>query len=171
MAIALQKAGYRTMAPLPGPTITDKTTPPEKLPIKLLSKDGKLPTRGSPTSARLDLYSSKSAIIPPNAIRLIDLDISLELPPQTYSQIQSRSSMAIKDIITLGGVIDSDYRGPVKVIIKNASTIPYTVTKGDRIAQLIIHQIQQPEPTATTTLSDTQQNKGKQRLTQESSRL
>ena len=160
MAVALQKAGYRVPLTTTKENPTVDATTIEQLPVKLLSDQATAPTRGSANSAGLDLYSSETALVPPHTIRLIDTDISIELQPETYGQIQSRSSLAAKDIVALGGVIDADYRGPIKIILKNASDKTCTITKGQRIAQLIVHRITLPTPKVTTKLSTTARNDG-----------
>lgn len=77
----------------------------------------------------------------PGGRALIPAGLSLEIPEGYEVQIRPRSGLALKSGITLlnsPGTIDADYRGPVGVILANFGTEPFTVRRGDRIAQLIV---------------------------------
>ena len=99
-----------------------------------------LPTRGSTESAGWDLYATSSIILERSA--MIDTGIRIvELPENTYMRIAARSGLASKhNIQVLGGVIDRDYKGNIKVILINHGTEPYEITRGDRIAQFILEK-------------------------------
>ena len=65
--------------------------------------------------------------------------LKIALPPGTYGRIASRSGLAVKHNIEVGaGVIDQDYQGEIKVLLRNLSDTPYTISQGDKIAQLIV---------------------------------
>eukprot|EP01120_Amphizonella_sp_Union-15-10_P000134 TRINITY_DN10163_c0_g1_i2.p1 TRINITY_DN10163_c0_g1~~TRINITY_DN10163_c0_g1_i2.p1 ORF type:complete len:133 (-),score=34.83 TRINITY_DN10163_c0_g1_i2:3-401(-) len=93
------------------------------LKIKKLSQFALIPQRASPKAA----------------------DIALEIPEGHYGRIASRSSLALKHLNVGGGVIDSDYRGNLGVILFNHGDKPFTISRGDRIAQLILEKISTPE--------------------------
>ena len=96
------------------------------------------PTRGSPYSVGADLFSPTTVIIPPYHRRLIYTDLSIQLPLGTYGRIAPRSGIAhLYGITTGAGVIDPDFTGNVAVLLFNLDANPYTVYRGDRIAQLI----------------------------------
>jgi dUTP pyrophosphatase len=81
-------------------------------------------------------------IIPLGGRSPINTGIALATPPGTYARIAPRSALAVKHGIDLGaGVIDKDYRGEIKVVLINNSTISFQVRPGDRIAQLILEKI------------------------------
>ena len=104
-----------------------------------LSNSALLPTRGSSEAAGLDLYSTVSGTIAPLQRTLIPLDISIELPKDTFGHILPRSGLALKHGIHVGaGVIDSDYRGNVGVLLFNLSDKEFSFKKGDRVAQLVV---------------------------------
>ena len=107
-----------------------------------------MPTKGSPGSAGHDLYSNQRVILLPGSVMAISVGIGLILPPNHYAKIEDRSSLASSgDLLTAGGVIDRDYTGVVRVIIRNMSDRnTATICKGDRISQMIVHQI--PETVA-----------------------
>jgi len=83
--------------------------------------------------------------------------IAIRQPHNAYGRIVPRSSLAVKHRLTThAGVIDSDYRGEVKVVVANLGDQPYRVEKGDRIAQLIIEQIDNRELQEVPQLDDTE---------------
>ena len=112
------------------------------LEVKLLSEKATLPTRGSSVAAGWDLYSAASVILPAKEKVLVPLDISVRIPPNCYGRIAPRSGLACKHFIDVGaGVIDEDYRGNICVLLFNFSDKDYTITSGDRIAQMILEKI------------------------------
>lgn len=117
-------------------------SPPSALQVKLLSSTAKPPTRGSAFAAGYDLYASKEATVPARGKVLVDTDISIAVPANTYGRVAPRSGLASKHSIDTGaGVIDADYRGPVKVLLFNLSDVDFKVEVGERVAQLIIERV------------------------------
>lgn len=116
--------------------------PPPALQVKLLSETAKAPTRGSAFAAGYDLYASKEATVPARGKVLVDTDISIAVPANTYGRVAPRSGLASKHSIDTGaGVIDADYRGPVKVLLFNLSDTDFQVAVGERVAQLIVERV------------------------------
>lgn len=116
--------------------------PPPAMQVKLLSETAKAPTRGSAYAAGYDLYASKEAVVPARGKVLVDTDISIAVPAGTYGRVAPRSGLASKHSIDTGaGVIDADYRGPVKVLLFNLSDIDFQVAVGERVAQLIVERV------------------------------
>lgn len=114
--------------------------------IKLLSGNATLPTRGSSFSAGLDLYAAETTIVKAKNKALISTDLQIELPNDCYGRIAPRSGLAYNKFIDVGaGVVDSDYRGPVSVLLFNFSDEDYKIDVGNRIAQLICEKIIIPE--------------------------
>ncbi len=73
---------------------------------------------------------------------MVPTDLSIACPLGTYGRIAPRSGLAVKNFIDVGaGVVDSDYRGPVNVVLFNFSKNDFVINKGDRIAQLILEKI------------------------------
>lgn len=129
--------------------------------VKKLSKEAYLPSRGTPYSAGLDLSSPIDTIIHPGQRQLIKLDISIELENYTYAHILPRSSLALKHGIHIGaGIIDSDYRGNVGVLLFNLSDAPFNLSKGDRIAQMIVKKYEHVDVVEVETLEDSQRGVG-----------
>ena len=110
--------------------------------IKRLSKDVKIPTKGSRMAAGHDIYALEEGAIPAKGQVLVRTGIAIGLPKGTYGRLAARSGMASKNGIAVGGgVIDADYTGEVKVILRNHGTEDYQFKAGDRIAQLIVQKI------------------------------
>ena len=128
--------------------------------VKLNYEDSQAPTRGSDEAAGYDLYSYESETVVPKQIKLIDTGISIRVPEGTYGRIAPRSSVSKKGILINAGVIDRDYRGPVKVMVHNLSNNDYVINKNDRIAQLILEQIKTPPVELVEELDDTIRGEG-----------
>lgn len=133
-----------------------------ELPIKLLSSEAKLPTRGSEHACGLDLYSPIHVSIKPSEKVLIKTDIGIAIPNGYYGRIAPRSSMAWKKHSDIGaGIIDSDYRGNIGVVLFNLSTEnTIEIEPGDRIAQLIIQKYEHVLPKLVSNLEETARNEG-----------
>ncbi len=102
-----------------------------------------LPSYATPHSAGMDLLAAikESIVIHPNERVLIPSGISIALPEGYEAQVRPRSGLAYKHGITVinsPGTIDADYRGEIKIPLVNLSTEPFTINRGERIAQLII---------------------------------
>lgn len=111
--------------------------------IKKLNENAKIPTIGSVFAAGSDLYAciDEDVTIQPRETRMIPTGIALELPIGTVGLIYARSGLASKKGLAPAnkvGVIDCDYRGEVMVALHNHSEEPQTISKGERIAQLVV---------------------------------
>src|SRR5207237_7396642 len=101
-----------------------------------------LPTKGSRMAAGHDLYALNDIPIPSKGQALVETSIAIGLPKGTYGRLASRSGLASKEGIEVGaGVIDADYTGELRVLLRNHSSRNYQIRKGERIAQSIITQI------------------------------
>ena len=107
--------------------------------IKKLSDNAIIPAKVSAFAAGYDLYAAEDAVVNCGTRKLIKTNISMEITPGYYGRIAPRSGLAYKNgIDVLAGVIDSDYRGDIGVILYNSDkNIDFIVKKGDRIAQII----------------------------------
>ena len=86
-------------------------------------------------SAGYDLYSAESNIVKKHERNIISTDIIIEIPTNTYGRIASRSGLAFNYGIEVGaGVIDSDYRGEIKILLHNHSDHNFKIKRGDKIA-------------------------------------
>ena len=136
------------------------------LKIKKLRKDAKLPTRGTEGSAGMDLYAciDESVNINPRELKIIPTGIAIALPDNScVAYLYARSGLGVKHGICLSngvGVIDSDYRGEVCVGLCNVSDEPYTISSGERVAQMVISPVIIPDLVETDTLDDTERGSG-----------
>lgn len=129
--------------------------------FKRLRDDAILPTRGSDFSAGLDLYASHSVILETGSFKTISTGISVAIPEGYYGRIAPRSGLAAKfGIDVLAGVVDSDYRGEVGVILANFGQKDFEIKQGDRVAQFIIEKIILPEPVFVEDLPQTNRGEG-----------
>ena len=112
--------------------------------IVLMNDDAIIPTQASKRSAGLDLYSSIDVNIEVGSINKINTGICISLPENSYGSIRDKSSLAAKGLLTLGGVIDSDYTGEIIVIMVSLIE-PIKIKKGQKITQLIVSNIMYPE--------------------------
>ena len=92
----------------------------DRLQVKKLSENARLPVQGSPYAAGFDLHSSVADTVPARGQKLISTGLAFAIPYGNYGRIAPRSGLAVKNFIDVGaGVIDSDYRGEVKVLLFN----------------------------------------------------
>lgn len=113
--------------------------------LQRLTETAKLPTRATEYAAGLDLYADETITIPEYHRAWVSTGIAIALNPHDVGQIWPRSGLAGHGLDTSAGVVDSDYRGEVKVLLVNGSHERKTVRAGDRIAQLLIVPITRPE--------------------------
>lgn len=121
------------------------------------------PSRGSNGAAGYDVYATRDYEIQVDRDpTLIPLDIALEIPKGHYVSIVPRSSLGAEGVIVVNSpaTIDSDYRGFIKVMLKNIGWYSYYITKGDRIAQLILHKYEEMEFVEADELCETPRGEG-----------
>ncbi len=137
-----------------------------ELKIKKCSATAVLPTRGSVGSAGADLYAdiSEPLTLQPGGRALVPTGIAIALPDSGYvAYVFARSGLAIRNGITLSncvGVIDSDYRGEIKVGLVNQSDAAYTLNPGERFAQLVISPVVIPTMVECDDLDQTDRGAG-----------
>ena len=125
--------------------------------IVLINNDAIIPTRASKGSAGLDLNSNIDVDININSIKKVNTGIRVSLPENTYGSIRDKSSLAAKGVLTLGGVIDSDYTGEI-IVIMTSLMKSIKIKKGQKIAQLIVSNIMYPEIKKVKYLKETERN-------------
>lgn len=105
------------------------------------------PVKASMCSAGYDLRASSDHIIYPipNKNDPIPTNLKVIIPNGCYGRIASRSGLALKLLDVGGGVVDSDYRGEIFVIMYNYGDAPFVINKGDKIAQIICEKIENVE--------------------------
>ena len=98
-----------------------------------LAKGSTVPVRTSQGAAAYDLTAAEEKLLLPGSTTTVDLNLRMAIPNGVYLQLQSRSGLALKGVATVGEVIDSDYRGPIKVILHNFSDGCVMISKGQRV--------------------------------------
>lgn len=136
-----------------------------KVPFVKLHPDAVMPTYGSPCAAGADLYalSEENILIEAGKTVFIRTGIAMEIPEGYVGLIFARSSMGAKRNLAPAnkvGVIDSDYRGEIKVVLHNHGDIDQVVVPGERIAQLAIVPYLRAKFDECTSLSDTARGEG-----------
>ncbi|KAL9934092.1 hypothetical protein V8E36_007174 [Tilletia maclaganii] len=121
-----------------------------------------LPTRGSAQAAGYDLYAAEDFLLRgKNGRGVVPTGIKVAIPEGCYGRVAPRSGLAAKHGIDVGaGVIDSDYRGLLGVLLFNLGDSDFQIKTGDRIAQLVIEQIRTPDVLEVESLEDTDRGAG-----------
>lgn len=127
------------------------------LKVKLLHPDAHVPKRGSEKAAGYDLYGIEKITIPAKSSSVVSTGVAVAVPEGHYGRVAPRSGLAFKHGIDVGaGVVDSDYRGEIKILLFNLSNEDYTIEKGDRVAQLILEKISILESEVVDDLDETE---------------
>ena len=140
-----------------------------KLIVKTLSETAQIPVYGSGAAAGLDVRSDEDCVIEAGERKCINTGICIEWikndendenPEEFYLHLCPRSGLAVRQGIQIGGgIIDSDYRGELKVIIFNSGNEEFIISRGDRIVQAILTRIIRfSEIVLQSELSETQRN-------------
>lgn len=145
------------------------TTKSEEQPVQILitplpgSEDLELPDYQSSGAAGMDVRAAEARMLQPRETALIPAGFAMAIPHGYEAQLRPRSGLALKHGITLlnsPGTIDSDYRGPVGVILTNLGHEPFYVHRGDRIAQMVIAKVERAEWKVVATLEETERGAG-----------
>ena len=100
---------------------------------------GIAPTRAHSTDAGLDLYAIDDTVVPARGSAVFRTGVHIELPPNTYGKLESKSGLNIsKDIVSLGGVIDEGFSGEILVKLYNMGDRNYKFNRGMKIVQLLV---------------------------------
>lgn len=132
-------------------------TPP--IPVQLLTDTAQPPLRAHDGDAGADLIADEDVVIAPGERALVGTGIALALEYGTVGLVHPRSGLAHRHGVTVlntPGTVDAGYRGEVKVNLYNAGDEPFTVTRGMRIAQLVIQRVELPGFAIVDTLAPTE---------------
>ena len=118
--------------------------------VKKLHPNAKLPTYGSPEAAGADLYAclEEPVTIAPGEVFWVPTGVALEVPKGCAGLVYARSSLGAKRGLAPAnkvGVVDSDYRGEIRVVLLNHSKQPQIIEPGERVAQFLITPVLQPQ--------------------------
>lgn len=124
-----------------------------------------LPRYESDGSSGMDIRASlhETLVINPGDIRFVPTGLAVSIPPGYEAQIRPRSGLALRHgigMVNSPGTVDSDYRGEIGVILVNWSSEPFTIRRGDRIAQMIISRVCRAELVEVENLDATSRGEG-----------
>ncbi|OBR66828.1 deoxyuridine 5'-triphosphate nucleotidohydrolase [Paenibacillus oryzae] len=129
------------------------------------NEDIQLPRKMSEWAAGFDLQAAvgEPVTLNPGERKLIPTGFAMAMPANLEAQIRPRSGLAFKHGITSlnsPGTIDADYRGEVKVLLINHGQEPFVITRGERIAQMVFHEVPQVDIVEAEELPDTVRGAG-----------
>ena len=131
--------------------------------FKKVHPDAVLPSYAHPSDAGMDVRSVEDVTLAPGKRALVHTGLVMLLPPMYEAQVRPRSGLALKSGVTVlntPGTIDSGYRGEVGVILSNLGDSEFQVRKGDKVAQLVIAPVTQPQIVETTEVDETDRGAG-----------
>lgn len=131
-----------------------------KIQIKRLHPDAKLPSFAHPGDVGMDLFSLENYILKPGQHVILNTGFALEFPVGYGAFVLDKSSLSKAGIHTMGGVFDAGFRGEYNVHLVNLRENPYTIEKGDKIAQLVLFPVLIPDLEEVSELSDTSRGMG-----------
>ena len=132
----------------------------KQIPFQKLHADAKVPTRAYEHDAGLDITTVENYSLKPGEGRVFKTGLAVAIDPGFVGLIWDRSSMGKRGLKTLGGVIDSGYRGEIGVVLWNISSEHQEIKVGERIAQMLIQPIATPQTIEAKSLSETDRNAG-----------
>ena len=116
-----------------------------ELKIKKIHKDAKLPHYGHKGDAGLDIFSTIDCVLQKREVKAIPTGIKVAIPEGYVGLIWDKSGVSLEGVHRLAGVVDSGYRGEVKIVMANLSDEPFSIEKGMKIAQLLIQPVVEVE--------------------------
>lgn len=134
----------------------EEETQEEELQVALLCEGAQAPVRASAGAAGYDLFCCCETRVAPRGRALVETGVAVAIPPGCYGRVAPRSGLALRHGIATGaGVIDSDYRGPLRVLLFNHSDDEVLLPAGTRFAQLVLERIATPPVRVVPALSST----------------
>ena len=132
-----------------------------KLKVKKLHKDAVLPNHAKKNDAAIDLSACEELVLKAGEKKLVKTGLSVAIPEGFAGFVWDRSGLAANNSIhSMAGVVDSGYRGEIKVVLINLGKEDFRIEKGMRIAQMAIQPVSCVEIEETDHLDDTDRGKG-----------
>ncbi len=113
-----------------------------ELKVRKIQKDAKIPRYGHKGDAGLDIFSVIDHELKPKEVKAIPSGVQVEIPEGYVGLIWDKSGISLKGVHRLAGVIDSGYRGEVKVVMINLGEESFAIAKGMKIAQVLIQPVE-----------------------------
>lgn len=131
-----------------------------KVAVKKIVPEARIPVYHHEGDAGMDLFSSVQIIIRPGETVAVPTGIQMAIPFGYVGLIWDKSGIALKGVHRLAGVVDSGYRGEVKVVLTNLGHEPFEITPGMKIAQMLIQRVEAPEIVEVEELDKTSRGEG-----------
>lgn len=132
----------------------------EYIPV-VLDDGARLPSRAHPDDAGLDLYSREDVLIPAHGAAVFDTGVHMAIPHGYDGKVTSKSGLCVRnDIVSEAGEIDSNYRGSIRVKLRNHGDKPYLVHAGDKIAQIVVRPVSLAACRVVDALDDSDRGSG-----------
>jgi dUTP pyrophosphatase len=131
-----------------------------ELKVRRINKDARLPRYGHPGDAGLDLFSVVEAVLKPGEAFAVPTGIQTAIPSGFVGLIWDKSGISLSGVHRLAGVVDAGYRGEIKVVMINLSGSDFVVSKGMKIAQMLIQPVVGVTVNETDDLDDTDRGEG-----------
>ena len=123
-----------------------------------ITKESAIPEKGIEGSAAYDLKAHDNEVIPAHGVAMIPLNLKVAIPPGYFLLLLSRSGLAVKGIITLAGLVDSNYRGIVSAVLANSTDENFVIKKGQRCCQGVLLRTTEVEFNQVEKLDETNRN-------------
>ncbi len=144
--------------PIVNSALSPQNTETDILKIKKINPDVKLLTRAHADDAGLDICANDYYTLHENERAIISTGIQMAIPKNHVGLVWDKSGIAASGLHTMGGVIDSGYRGELKILVVNLSQDIYNIQKGQKIAQLLIQKIKTPDIIESDVLDETERS-------------
>jgi dUTP pyrophosphatase len=131
-----------------------------KLEVKRIHPGAKLPAYAHPGDAGIDLFSCVDIVLGPGEVRAVPTGIQMAIPLGFVGLVWDKSGISLKGVHRLAGVVDSGYRGEVKVVMINLGEAPYEVKAGMKVAQMLIQPVHAVEIEEAAELEGTSRGQG-----------
>ena len=130
--------------------------------VKKIYKDAQLPQMIREGDAAMDFYAYKDYLIKAGERAVVETGVAIAIPRGYWGNVRDRSGLAGKHSVhTMAGVMDSNYRGEVQIVMINLSQEEYQIKKGDRIAQMIVSRHEDIEVAEVDELDETNRGEGR----------
>lgn len=131
-----------------------------ELKVKRIHKDAKLPLYQHQGDAGLDLFSMMDYVLAPGEVKPIPTGIKVAVPEGHVGLVWDKSGISLQGVHRLAGVVDSGYRGEVRVVLVNFGGEPFVIEKGMKIAQFLIQSVAEVKVVDVDELEDTSRGEG-----------
>lgn len=129
--------------------------------VKKLHKDARLPEYAHTTDAGMDFFALEDTVVPTQGHVMVPTGIAMTIPDGYAGLVWPKSGLAVKyGIVTLAGVIDSGYRGEIRIVIASTLGKEYVIHAGDKVAQMLIQKVTHPKLIESDVLDDTLRGEG-----------